>query len=105
MPKKRVTIRCYSTATGSNLLRECEGKVTGASIDSCHPHWRKNMCDPDRRCHCYFPQGNIFKRKKLASLLKKSEVALSGHDLHHKAIEFEHSAYKRCRVVTITAEG
>jgi len=101
----KIKVQCYSSVTGKNLLHLCCGGVDGAIIDSCHPDWHKGYCFPSKRCHRFFPDGEVFKRAKLAKLLKKDEKDLTHYEKHGKPKVFEKRAYQRCRLVTVTVEG
>jgi len=100
----KVKVECWSNEKGRDLLCLCDGEVSGAEIHSCHPKWKKDYCDKDKRCHCFFPNGDYFSNIKLAKLLHKSVSKLTIKDRYEKLIKFEEKAYRQCKKIVVTVK-
>lgn len=101
--RDETVVVCCSNEYGEDLLQLCDGGIDGARVNSCHPSWKRDHCDPDKRCSRFFPDGEHNVRSALSRLLRKPMSRLTGKDLDKKAY-YERKGYKKCRMVRVRIE-
>jgi len=94
------TAVCYSSAVGEDLIFLCKGKINGVQIHSCHPEFRKR-CEGEGRCLRYFTQGEAWKNRQLASILKKPLSKLTKKDKTVTVKALEKQEFGKCKKLAV----